>query len=253
MTDQSPSGPSTPPPVAVGLLVGAYTQERAAEDTLTALTQTGVDTGLVFDDAAVVRRDAEGRVHIRETGDMSTGAGAGIGALVGGVIGILGGPAGIAIGAGAGAALGGLAAHADTGFDQESLERLGAALPAGTSAIVVTTSQGFVEAVREQAADGENLTMATQIASVVGEHLAARQDVLLAMVLTEDGVTASKVVSSPEQLAVFNIAATDDAVAAQAAVVTDDGAAGVAGVAVAADDAPATAPDSDAETEPDTP
>lgn len=252
MTQPSDSSPSTPTPAAVGLLVAAYTQEGAADDTVTALGNAASGTGFVYDDAAVVRRNSQGRVHISETGDMSTGAGAGIGALVGGVIGILGGPAGIAIGAGAGAALGGLAAHADTGFDQESLERLGAALPAGTSALVVTTSQGFVEAVRDQASDGENLTMATQIAGVVHEHLAAREDVLLAMVLTEDGVTASKVVSSPEQLAVFNISASDDAAAAEAAVVTEDGAAGVAGIAVAADDAPAAAgvvesdPESDA-------
>ena len=110
-------------------MVAAYTQERAADVALEALSGAGSDAGLVIDDAAVVRRDAEGRVHISETGDMRTGAGAGVGALIGGVIGILGGPAGIAIGAGAGAAIGGLAAHADSGFDQQSLQRLGAALP----------------------------------------------------------------------------------------------------------------------------
>lgn len=194
-------------PTGVGLVVAAYVREGAAHDALTALSRAPSDGGLVYGDAAVVRRDTKGRAHISETGDLSTGAGAGIGALVGGVIGILGGPAGIAIGAGAGAALGGLATHADTGFDQQSLETLGAALPAGTSALVVTTSQDFVAAVRAQAVNGENLTMAGEIAAVVGEHLARRQDVLLAMVVTDEGVVASTVVSAPDQLAVFGIAA----------------------------------------------
>ncbi len=221
-------------PIGVGLLVAAYTQERAAEATLAALTRAGSDTGIGYGDAAVVRRDAEGRVHISETRDMSTKTGAGIGGLIGGVIGILGGPAGIAIGAGAGATLGGLAAHADAGFDQQSLEKLGTALPARTSALVITTSKAFVEAVRDQSAHGENLTIASEIAGVIGDHLAARQDVLLDMVLTEDGVAASKVVSAPNQLAVFNIAATDNAVAAEVGVVTEQGA-GVAGVADVSD------------------
>ena len=74
---------------------------------------------------------------------MSTGKGAGIGALVGGVIGILGGPAGIAAGAAAGAAIGAIGAHTDGGFDQNSLKELGGALPAGSSALAVTTSQDF--------------------------------------------------------------------------------------------------------------
>lgn len=190
----------------VGLLVAAYTQERAADDTLTDLMRVGSTAGLLYDDAAVVRRDAEGRVHITETGDMSTRTGAGVGALIGGIIGILGGPAGIAIGAGTGAALGGLAAHADIGFDQQSLEQLGAALPAGASALVVTTSQELVESVRDQVTDADTMTTAAQIAAVVGDHLATRQDILLAMALTTSGVTAIKIVSAPDQLAVFHIA-----------------------------------------------
>ena len=54
----------------------------------------------------------------------------------------------------------------------------------------------------------------------------ARQDVLYTMVLTEEGVGAAEIVSSPGMLAVFGIAATEDEVVAGGAVVTDEGAAG---------------------------
>jgi uncharacterized membrane protein len=131
--------------VGVGMLVAAYADEGAADGALDALKQARSDGAFYFDDAAVVRRDAGGEVHIKETGDMSTGKGAGIGALIGGVVGLIGGPAGVALGAGAGAAIGGLAAHSDAGFDADSLEALGGALPNGTSALAVTTSQDFVE------------------------------------------------------------------------------------------------------------
>jgi len=171
-------------------------------------------------------------VHIKETGDMTTGKGAGIGALIGGVIGLLGGPAGVALGAGAGAAIGGLAAHGDAGFDKDSLAKIGGALPAGTSALMVTTSQDFVEIVREQAADEDTLSIASDIADQIGASLSARKDILMAMLLTEAGVAATKVVSSPDEVAVFGIAASDAGVVATAGVANEDGVAVVDAAAV---------------------
>ncbi len=231
-------------PVGVGLLVAAYTQERAAEAVQDALAQAGSDAGAMFGDSALVRRDAEGRVHISESGDMSTGAGAGIGALIGGVIGLLGGPQGMVVGAGVGAAIGGLAAHADTGFDNESLEVLGAALPPGTSALVVTTSQSFIETVREQATEGENLVAAAQIAGAIGGRLAARQDVLMAMLITESGVSANTVLSAPDELAMFEITATDEGVSARGGVATTQGVA-IADAAILDDASPVDAADAE--------
>jgi uncharacterized membrane protein len=209
--------------VGVGMFVAAYVDERGADNTLEALKQAKKHEQFYYDDAAVVRRSAEGKVHIKETGDMSGGKGAGIGALIGGVVGILGGPAGVALGAGAGAAIGGIAAHGDAGFDQDSLKEIGAALPSGSSALAVTTSQDFVEAVRKQRSDEQTLTMARDIATEINTRLNARQDVLMAMVITEEGVAASEVVSSPSEVAVFGIAATDEGVVAGRAVATEEG------------------------------
>jgi hypothetical protein len=154
---------------------------------------------------------------------MSTGKGAGVGALIGGVIGLLAGPAGVAAGAAAGAAIGGIAAHHDAGFDQDSLKEIGSALPSGTSALAVTTSKDFVEAVREEATEEETLTLARDIASEINDRLKARKDVLMAMVLTEAGVAATEVVSSPEEVAVFGIAAFEEGVVARAGVATEEG------------------------------
>jgi len=225
MSDETTSVEQSEGTAGVGLFVAAYVDERGADQTLEALKQAKKKGEFYYDDAAVVRRSAEGKVHIKETGDMSTGKGAGIGALIGGVIGLLGGPAGVVLGAGAGAAIGGVAAHGDAGFDNDSLKEIGAALPSGTSALVATTSKDFVEAVRKEAPDEATLTIAADIAAEISDRLNARQDVLMAMVLTEDGVAASKVVSSPSEVAVFGIVATEDGVVAGQAVATEDGAA----------------------------
>ena len=216
----------------VGLFVAAYVNEKGADQALDGLKEAQKEGAFYYDDAAVVRCDADGKVHIKETGDMTTGKGAGIGALIGGVIGLLGGPAGVALGAGAGAAIGGLAAHGDAGFDKDSLAKIGGALPAGTSALAVTTSQEFVEIVREQAADEDTLSIASDIADQIGASLSARKDILMAMLLTEAGVAATKVVSSPDEVAVFGIAASDAGVVATAGVANEDGAAVVDAAAV---------------------
>ena len=234
----------------VGLFVAAYVDENGADQALDDLKQAKKAGDFYYDDAAVVRCDAKGKVHIKETGDMSTGKGAGIGALIGGVIGLLGGPGGVVLAAGAGAAIGGIASHGDAGFDKKTLEEIGGALPSGTSALAVTTSQDFVEAVRKEATDEETLSMARDIASEINGQLNARNDVLMAMVLTEDGVAATKVVSSPDQVAVFGIAASDEGVVAKAGVADADGVTVVDAAAVPDDGAPVEDPPAEDAEEP---
>ena len=73
----------------VGLLVAGYTDASAAGAALDTLKQAKDAGEFAYDDAAVVVRDADGNVHIKESGDMTTGKGAGIGALIGGVIGLI--------------------------------------------------------------------------------------------------------------------------------------------------------------------
>lgn len=221
----------------VGLLIAAYTGRSDADEAFESLKQAKDSGSFYYDDAAVISRDADGEVNIQEHGDMSTGKGAGIGALIGGVIGILGGPAGMVLGAGAGAAVGGIAAHSDAGFNNETLERIGGALPAGTSALAVTTSKEFVELVRDAQTDQEALTLAQHIADGISGNLNAGQDMIMALVLTEEGVTATKVVSAPDAVAVFGITAGEEGVTAGEVVVTDEGmaAAGATAVPVADD------------------
>jgi uncharacterized membrane protein len=207
----------------VGMFVGGFVDEGAADEALARMKEAKRSGEFYFDDAAVLRSDRNGKVHIKETGDMSAGKGARIGALVGGVIGLLGGPAGVAVGAGAGAAVGGLGSSRDYGFSNESLKEIGAALPPGTSAIAATTSAKFVEEVRRQAEEGETLSAAQDIAADIRANLEARQDVLYSLVLTEKGVAASKVIASPSAVAVFGIVADESGVVAGGAVATADG------------------------------
>ena len=211
MSDETTSGnvEQSEAIAGVGMFVAAFVDELAAEGALERMKAAKKSGEFYYDDAAVIRCDAKGKVHINETGDMSTGKGAGIGALIGGVVGLLGGPLGVAGGAAAGAAVGALAAHGDAGFDNESLKEIGAAPILWTCTNAATTSKMFVEEVRKQAQEGQTQTAAKEIAVNIRENLQARQDVLYSLVITEEGVAASQVVSSPTSVTVFGIAASE--------------------------------------------
>lgn len=205
----------------VGLFVAAYVDERGANNAYDGLKKAKKSGEFYYDDAVIIRRSAKDKVHIDEKGDMTTGKGAAIGGLIGAAAALLVGPMGIL----AGAVIGGIAAHGDAGFDNDSLKEIGGALPPGTSALMATTSKQFVEQVRKQADSAQTLSVSRDIASVINGHLTAREDVLVGMVLTEDGISAAKVVSSPQAVAAFGIRVTEKGVVVGQAVATADGAA----------------------------
>lgn len=215
----------------VGMFVAAFVDERAAEDALKILKQAKKSGEFYYDEAAVIRSDDRGKVHISESGDMSTGKGAGIGALVGGVVGLLAGPAGVAWGLVIGGGSGALAALKDSGFEDKSLKELGSALPPSTSALAVTTSEAFLKELNKQAAHGETLSVARDLASDIRSHLQAGEEVLYGLVITEEGFAAQKLVASDEAVVVFGVGATAEGVVAGGVVATEDGAAYKVGAA----------------------
>jgi uncharacterized membrane protein len=93
--------------------------------------------------AAVLVREADGKVRFVETHDRSVGTGAlqgaGVGALVG-LVGIVFGPIGL-VTMPVGAAAGAIAAKLrDTGFDDDDLRAMGEDLKPGTSALLAAVS-----------------------------------------------------------------------------------------------------------------
>jgi len=215
----------------VGFLVLAFNDEKAADETLKAMKEAKKNKQFYFEDAAVIKQDANGRVHYDETADVHTGKGAGIGALVGGVVGILGGPAGVVLGAGAGAAIGAAAAHGDAGFRDESLETVGVALKPGTSAVAAITSDAFLKAVRDQIPVAEVRRFVKELANEISYRLEQGQDMGLGIILTEEGLAAKEVAIGADSTEVFGLVETDEGIVAGAAVVTAEGAAYEIGVA----------------------
>lgn len=217
----SDSQPQAKP--AVGFLVLAFLDEKAADQALDAMKQAKKQGQFYFEEAAVIRQDAQGKVHYHETGEMGAGKGAGVGALVGGIVGILGGPVGVALGAGVGAAVGATAAGRDKGFRNESLSTVGVALMPGTSALAVITSSDFLKAVQQQVPIEDIRAAVSNLAAEISAQLSEKKNVAIGLLLTEDALVVKKIAANEETAEIVGAAITADAVVAGAAVATKEG------------------------------
>jgi uncharacterized membrane protein len=151
--------------VPVQIIVAVFQTEQGA-DTILYELEAAKSAGYVgIQNAAVLRRDEENKLHIREKKDWGAGEGAVAGALVGAAIGAIAGPGAILVGA-LGAVVGGLAAKMrDSGFDDDRLKKLGGSLTPGTSALVAVVEHKQIADVQEklvQAGAGEVTTIVTE-------------------------------------------------------------------------------------------
>ena len=108
--------------------------------------------------AAILVKDAEGNVAVKDTRDIDPKKGRRLGAVTGGLIGLLGGPVGVAIGALTGAGAGGLAGKKiDFGFSEQFLDGLKQYLRPNTSALIVLVEHGYYEQLSDIIAEEEGV------------------------------------------------------------------------------------------------
>jgi uncharacterized membrane protein len=217
MSDQTTKGVP-----AVGFLVMAFRDEKAGEQALEAMKKGKKEKTFYFEEAAVIRQDKDGKVHYQETGDIKTGKGAKMGALIGGILGIFGGPGGVALGAGAGAAVGAAASHKDTGFRDESLNTVALALKPGTSGVVAITSKAFLKAVQKHVPVDAIREFVANLSQEISNKLNEGKSLALGVILTEGGLAMKEVAVDDKSAEVIVMAVNQDAALTAAIVVTED-------------------------------
>lgn len=129
-------------------LVVSFPDESKAQEVLETLKQLNAAHDIALSSAAVIRRDASGKVLIHETRDFNAKQGAVAGALAGGLIGMLRGNtlAGAALGAAAGF---GASKVVDLGLPDDFLKQVGEQLTPGSSAIVaIVTFENVAQAMQ---------------------------------------------------------------------------------------------------------
>ena len=243
--------------VPVQLIVAAFQDEKSADMALKELKQARREKLIGIQNAAVIRKDEKGKLHIKETADMGGGKGAALGGVTGAAIGILAGPA-LWVPAAVGALVGGLAAKLrDSGFSDERLKTIGDSLEPGSSAIIAVVEHKWVAQVEKELEEaGADMFTQALSADITGQ-LEAGHEVAYSALSSQEGYAVSRVAGGEDQVegsslvvdesgaygsrflatedgfAVERIAATDDAVVDE--VLASDGETVVYGAAVATD------------------
>jgi uncharacterized membrane protein len=156
------------------LVVAAFGTERAAETAFLEMLAKDRNVLAGIKEAAIVVRDAGGRMHITERNDMGSGGVALGGATTGALIGLLAGPIGALVGAATGGLIGGVAGRfIDTGIPDEQLRQIAEALKPGTSALVTMTEQSASADFRVALAGAGGTVMSSPLREDVVEQLAA--------------------------------------------------------------------------------
>lgn len=140
-------------PDAIFVFIGTYPDEAAARDDY-AVVQDLHSLGAVGTyDAAVVTKDANGKVHAHKD-EMATRHGAWGGAAAGAVVGLLFPPAiiGSAI---VGAAVGGIGGHLWRGLSRSDVKELGDVIDSGEAALVVVGESTVLAALDKAALKAE--------------------------------------------------------------------------------------------------
>lgn len=208
--------------VPVELIVAAFQTENGADNALKSLQAAKKQHLIAIQNAAVIRRDANNKLHISETADWGGGKGAAVGAIVGGVIGIIFPPSLLATGM-IGAAIGGLAAKLrDSGFRDDNLKEIGSALKPGTSAIVAVVEHTWVADLERDLAEQGAKTVRQAITADIAAQLAQGRDVAYTATSTGDALNVSRTAVGKDSAEASDITITQDAMAARAVVVDKD-------------------------------
>lgn len=210
--------------VPVELMVAAFQDEQGAEDALKELKEAKKEHLIKIQDAAVMRKDEKGKVHIKETEDVGGGRGAIAGGILGVAIAALTGPAGIILAGLTGALVGGIAArNIDMGIDNERLKKLADSLKPGTSAIVAIVEHTWVADLEAemQAAGADVLT--EELSAEIAAQLEAGREVAMSSISTGDAIETEITTTGEGMTTLDNIVVTEEGFEATAAVTTEEG------------------------------
>ena len=219
----------------VQLVVAAFKDEDSAKEALMELKQVQKEKLIKIENAAVLRKDERGKLHIKETRDMGGGKGAVLGGVGGAAIGLIAGPA-LVVPVAVGALVGGLAAKLrDSGFSNQRLEALGIGLQPGTSAIVAVVEHTWVAQIEEALAEAEADVITAEIQADIAQQLEAGHEVAYSAIASEEGLALGRVAGGEDEveggaliiddtgLYGGRFIATEDGFAVEEMAVTDEG------------------------------
>ena len=209
--------------VPVQVVVAAFQEESAAKEALKALKQLKKEKLIGIQNAAVLRKDEKGKIHIKETADMGGGKGSVIGGVAGAAIGLIAGPA-LVVPAAVGALVGGLTAKLrDSGFSNKRLETVAEGLQPGTSAIIAVVEHKWVEQVEAAIAEASADLVTANLQADIAAQLEAGHDVAYTALASQEGLAVARTAGGEEGVESESVVITEEAIEGSYFIATKDG------------------------------
>lgn len=207
----------------IQLVVAAFQDEKSAKAALKELKRAQSAKLIKIENAAVLRKDEKGKLHIKETGDMGGGKGAALGGIGGAAVGLIAGAA-LAAPAVVGALVGGLVAKLrDSGFADARLQAIGEGLTPGSSAIIAVVEHKWVAALEEALAEVETDLLTLELQADIAEQLEAGHDVAYSALATQEGFATSRVAAGEDEIEGGYTIIDETGVTTSQFVATEDG------------------------------
>jgi uncharacterized membrane protein len=124
------------------MLVAVFEREAAAYEGLNALKDLHRDGDITLYSSAVIAKDENGKIEMRQAADSGP-LGTAVGLLTGGLIGIVGGPAGVAVGASLGSLAGLIFDLNKSGVDVTFLDDVSSSLTVGKVAVLAEIEESW--------------------------------------------------------------------------------------------------------------
>ncbi len=154
------------------LITATYPDEASAKSGFGALRDAQKAEAVWLKDVALVVRDADNTLHLKETEDMAAPEGALYGGTIGAVLGMIAGPLGLVLGGALGALVGGAAAQArDADIEDDWLRELGESLPPGAGMVVAITTGMWVPQVEATLTASGGKVLTRTIDAALAEQL----------------------------------------------------------------------------------
>jgi len=205
------------------LIVAAFKDEAAAKEAVKILKQAQKENRVRIDSAAILHKDAKGKLHIKETADLGGRKGAALGGVAGAAIGLIAGPA-LLVPAAVGALVGGLAARLrGSGFSDARLEMLGEGLRPDSFAIVAVVERTWDAPVKAAITQAQGDLLTASISADISRQLESDHDVAYMAITSEQGLEVARMAGGVDQAEVDRMQVDDSAVHGSRFVATKDG------------------------------
>ena len=156
--------------VPTQVIVAAFDGIDGAKEAFDGLKQLQTEGTIKITNAAILQRDNDSKLTVRDVKDMTGTRGAVLGGITGAIVGVIAGPVGWA--ALGGAAIGGLVAKLkDGGFDNSRVEQWAEQVKPGTSALVAVVDHVWVRQVEAALKDAAKDIITLEIGDTIAGQL----------------------------------------------------------------------------------